>query len=206
MVSGMDQQKGALLAWMSVIFFNRDARNKWERKDWLPDDPTLGHFLRTSSDFPWTEDCYDEVLLLGSAAGYPFSTFLERLELPTNTFGSCFANPVTLDTTSTGSDSISTESGSSFLGPETISAGSVHGVGDGRQVQDRSTSGNPAACPADVPETEPGNAIGFADLSYRTSQHAVDGPFPNADADEETREDESKGSIRDFVGGGSIGS
>ena len=154
---GMDQQKGALLAWMSIIFFNRDAKDKWVQKQWLPEVPALGHLMHTSSDFPWSEECYQEVLLLGRAAGYPFAKFLDQLELPRNSYGGCFANPITVDTTSNSSASNSTESGSSYSGPVTPRVRNVHNVGDGCELQSLDASGKVPHSNADISEVAPIN-------------------------------------------------
>ena len=72
--------------------------------------------MRTSSKFPQSEECYQEVLLVTRAAGYPFATSLNRLELPVNAYRSCFANLITVDTASNSSTSISTQSVSTLCG------------------------------------------------------------------------------------------
>ena len=96
----MDGDRGALLAWMSIIYFRRDAKHFRDPKPYLPDLPVLGELLSTSWKYAWTDACLREVYLLGEAAGYPFSKFLSDLELPHLSYGSCSANPIVLDSTS----------------------------------------------------------------------------------------------------------
>ena len=95
----MDVEKGALLAWLSIVFFNRNASNRRELKQWLPNVPALGRMLACSSEFKWNEQCYKEVRLLGKLSGYPFETYLDQLELPVKTYGCHPANPIIVDST-----------------------------------------------------------------------------------------------------------
>ncbi|KAG0620469.1 hypothetical protein M758_4G218400 [Ceratodon purpureus] len=96
----MDRDRGILLAWLSLVYIRRNAKNFWEPKLDLPDLPHLSKFFAKSWVYDWTEDCYHEVVKFGKAAGFPLSAFLDELELPCNSFGSCFGSPITLDTTS----------------------------------------------------------------------------------------------------------
>ncbi|KAG0572362.1 hypothetical protein KC19_VG088700 [Ceratodon purpureus] len=95
----MDQEKGAILAWMSIIFFNRDAKNHREPKLWLLDVPALSRIFQDSSHFLWSDDCYEDFTHLGNAAGYTFETFLAQLNVPFEPSGSCFACPINVDAT-----------------------------------------------------------------------------------------------------------
>ena len=200
------------MAWMSIIFFNRDAINKWEATRWLPDVPALGQLMSISSEFQWNEECYQEVLLLGRASGYSFATFLENLELPRNSYGSCFANPITVDTTSVSSPSFSSHS-EDFPGgpviPDTCSGqnggdvqwvqvlGGLENVGDGHGdahelksniVRPRTPSMKSAS------GGEPNSAHGLENLGV--DAHVVD-----TTADEETSKEESIGSVWVLAGG-----
>lgn len=94
----MDAKRGALLAWMSIIYFRRDAKNYRDPKPYLPDLPVLGRLLSTSWKYAWTDASFREVYLLGKASGYPFSKFLADLELLHISYGSCSANLILLDT------------------------------------------------------------------------------------------------------------
>lgn len=93
----MDIEKGCLLAWMSIVFFNRNAKDKWATKRWLPNVPHLANLVRISNAYEFTEKCYEEVVYLGRASGYTFEEFIGHLQMPGVTRGFCAANPINLD-------------------------------------------------------------------------------------------------------------
>lgn len=110
----MDVEKGCLLGWMSVVFFNRNAEDKWTTKRWLPNVPHLAKLVRISNAYEFTEKCYQEVVYLGRASGYTFDEFMRDLEMPGITRGFCAANPINIDEPSDdSSDEISVASFSS---------------------------------------------------------------------------------------------
>ena len=203
-IVGMDEQKGALLAWMSIIFFKRDARDKWEKKQWLPEVPALGHLLHTSSDFPWSEECYQEVLLLGRAAGYPFVKFLDQLGLPRNSYGGCFANPITVDTTSNSSSSNSTGSGSSFSDPVTPRVRHIHSIGDGCNLQTLDGSGIDVHIHADISKVAPSTMYPGATSMISMDYGGTDGHPCRAKTEVADPLDSPLG-LRDEIGGSSFG-
>ena len=91
------------MAWMSVIFFNRNAKDRWAKKRWLPNVPHLANLVRISNAFPFTEKCYEEVVYLGRVSGYTFDKFLRELNVPGETRGFCAANPINIEDPSDGS-------------------------------------------------------------------------------------------------------
>ena len=101
----MDVQKGSLLAWLSVVFFNRNAKNSNTNKKWLPNLPCLGKVLSDSCDFKWTDECYREVRLMGYCAGYPYSEFCEELDSTLGVRGSCSAFPLLVEDSADGATS-----------------------------------------------------------------------------------------------------
>ena len=119
-VIAMDRDRGLLLAWLSLVYVRRNAKNFNDTlKLDLPDLPHLSKLLAKSWAYDWTEDCYHEVVKFGKAAGFPLSAFLEELKLPCNSFGSCSGNPITLDTTSEELVTSSSELGSMMAQPGT---------------------------------------------------------------------------------------
>ncbi|KAG0504479.1 hypothetical protein KC19_N028800 [Ceratodon purpureus] len=116
----MDRDRGILLAWLSLVYIRRNAKNFNDTlKLDLPDLPHLSKLLAKSWVYDWTEDCYQEVVKFGERAGFPISAFLAELGLPGDSFGSCGGHPITLDTTSEELLTSSSEFGSMKAEPGT---------------------------------------------------------------------------------------
>ena len=103
----MDIEKGCLLAWMSVVFFNRNSEDKWTNKRWLPNVPHLAELVRLSNAYTFTDHCYQEVVYLGRVSGYTYGEFLRQLNVPGMSRGFSAANPIDLDDPSDASSDLS---------------------------------------------------------------------------------------------------
>ncbi|KAG0599084.1 hypothetical protein M758_12G126300 [Ceratodon purpureus] len=93
----MDSEKGALLAWMGLVFMRRGAVGGQVPKPWLPDLPHLGRFLENSDNYVLTEQCNREIRMLGSAANFTFAEYLANYHTPVQAIGSSAANPIVVD-------------------------------------------------------------------------------------------------------------
>ena len=93
----MDSEKGALLAWMGLVFMRRGAVGGQVPKPWLPDLPHLGRLLENSDNYVLTEQCNREIRMLGSAANFTFAEYLAHYHTPVQAIGSSAANPIVVD-------------------------------------------------------------------------------------------------------------
>ncbi|KAG0594271.1 hypothetical protein M758_UG063000 [Ceratodon purpureus] len=93
----MDSEKGALLAWLGLVFMRRNAQGAEVAKPWLPDLPHLGRLLENSDHYVLTEQCNREIRMLGSAANFTFAEYLAHYHTPVQAIGSSAANPIIVD-------------------------------------------------------------------------------------------------------------
>ncbi|KAG0596215.1 hypothetical protein M758_UG233600 [Ceratodon purpureus] len=73
--SGSDPAvKGAVLGWMAIIPW------RWNpRRAGFPATPALSALISDASNTWWTNDCYEEVRLLGEASGFTFESYVQGL-------------------------------------------------------------------------------------------------------------------------------
>ncbi|KAG0573290.1 hypothetical protein KC19_VG165600 [Ceratodon purpureus] len=93
----MDSEKGALLAWLGLVFMRRGALGAQVPKPWLPDLPHLGRVLQNSNNFEITSQCNGEIRMLGRTANFTFTDFLTNYHTPIQPFGSSAANRIVVD-------------------------------------------------------------------------------------------------------------
>ena len=72
----MDFEKGMVLSWMGQVFLRRGLQKEWEEKAKLPDLPRLSRAVADSEVFIWSDQCRQEVVALGVAAGYTFEEYV----------------------------------------------------------------------------------------------------------------------------------
>ena len=66
--------KSDLLNWMSYIFLRQDPRF-----DMFPELPALGRLIASAKKDLWSEECYQEILLLGKVSGLKFKDYTRKL-------------------------------------------------------------------------------------------------------------------------------
>ena len=83
--------KGALLGWLASIYDQHDPRTQD-----FPNTPALGQLIASARKNLWSEQCYQEILLLGKAANLPFAQFASKLPR-VDRAGCCLALPIVIE-------------------------------------------------------------------------------------------------------------
>ncbi|KAG0595145.1 hypothetical protein M758_UG143600 [Ceratodon purpureus] len=94
----MDFEKRALQTWVGQLFIRQGSRNSDVPKPiWLPDLPHLSQVLLDSDMYFLTEECRKEIRVLGKAANYTFSDYLESEHNHLKPCGNKPTDPILLD-------------------------------------------------------------------------------------------------------------
>ena len=84
--------KAALLGWLACIHWRQDSRLPT-----LPDTPALGRLIASAKNDLWTDQCYQEILTLGTITGITFAKYSQSLHRRVGPVGSSIVLPIILE-------------------------------------------------------------------------------------------------------------